>query len=110
MFVYCRAELQKSTDPTDLLVELGVSSELRESAIGLIDGVTPVGKVADTVRRQIKATLVGTGILSGQRRLDPIGLPGTVHVVLAKSDGAALGVYGLAVQRVTKNGVEPWRV
>lgn len=110
MFVYCRAELQKSTDPTDLLTELGISPEIRACAVGLIDGTTPVGKVGRSVRLQIEATLTGAGMLSGQRRLDPIGLPGTVHVVLAKSDGAALGVYGLAVQRVTKNGVEPWRV
>ena len=31
-------------------------------------------------------------------------------MVLAKSDGAALGVYGIAVQRVTTAGVEPWHV
>ena len=108
MFVYCRAELQKSTEPTDLLIELGVRPDARAQAVGLIDGVTPVGKVANTTRHQIEATLIGTGILSGQRRVDPIGRPGTVHVVLAKSDGAALGVYGMGVQRVTKDGVEAW--
>lgn len=110
MFIYCRAELQKSTDPTDLLVELGVRPEVRPQAVGLLDGATPVGKVATSVRHQIEATLTGTGLLSGQRRLDPIGEPGTVNVLLAKSDGAALGVYGIAVQRVTAAGVEPWHV
>ncbi|WP_327094653.1 hypothetical protein OIE68_31765 [Nocardia vinacea] len=110
MFMYCRAELQKSTDPTDLLIELGVKPEVRAQAVGLVDGVTPVGMVANSVRQQIQATLTGTGMLSGQRRLDPIGQPGTVNVVLAKSDGAALGVYGIAVQRVTKDAVEPWHV
>jgi hypothetical protein len=69
-----------------------------------------VGNVADSVRHQIQATLSGTGVRSGQRRLDPVGQPGTVHVVLAKSDGAALGVYGFGVQRVTASGPEPWHV
>lgn len=76
----------------------------------MIDGVTAVGKVADSVRNQIEATIAGTGVRSGQRRLDPTGQAGTVNVLLAKSDGAALGVYGIAVQRVTKDGVEPWHV
>jgi len=110
MFVYCRAELQKSTDPSDLLIELGVRPEVRLQAVGLIDGATPIGKVANSIRQQIEATLTGTGVMSGQRRLDPIGRPGTVHVVLAKSDGAALGVYGIGVQRVTNGGAEPWTV
>lgn len=110
MFMFCRAELQKSTDPADLLIELGVKPEVRAQAVGLIDGVTPVGKIPNSVRQQIEATLAGNGMLSGQRRLDPIGQPGTVNVVLAKSDGATLGVYGIAVQRVTKNAVEPWHV
>lgn len=110
MFIYCRAELQKSSDPTDLLIELGVRPEVRAQVVGLVDGVTPIGNVANSLRQQIEATLAGAGVPSGQRRLDPIGSPGTVNVVLAKSDGAALGVYGIAVQRVSKNGVEPWQV
>ena len=105
LFVYCRSELWKSTDPTDLLVELGVKPDVRAQAVGLIDGVTPVGKVASSVRRQLEATVTGNGVQSGQRRLDPAGQPGTVNVVLAKSDGAALGVYGVAVQRVTKTAL-----
>jgi hypothetical protein len=110
MFLYCRNELQRSNDPTDLLIELGVKPEVRAMAVGLVDGVTPVGPVDPSVRRRIEATIAGTGIWSGQRRLDSIGTPGTVNVVLAKSDGAALGVYGIAVQRVTDAGVEPWHV
>lgn len=110
MFVYCRAELQQSTDPTDLLVELGIGPQARPHAVGLIDGVTPIGKVATSVRHQIEATLAGTGVPSGQRRIDPVGEPGTVNVLAAKSDGATLGVYGIALQRVTAAGVEPWHV
>lgn len=110
MFVYCRAELQKSAEPNDLLIELGIRAGVRAQVVGLVDGVTAVGKVPNSVREQIAATLRGSGVPSGQRRLDPIGEPGTVNVVLAKSDGAALGVYGLAVQRVTSGGIEPWHV
>ena len=40
----------------------------------------------------------------GQRRIDPVGLPGTINVVVAKSDAAALGIHGIAFQRVTANG------
>lgn len=110
MFLYCRAELQKSTDPTDLLIELGIKPEARSQTVGLVDGVTPVGRVSRSVRHMIDATVGGAGVRSGQRRLDPVGQPGTVNVVLAKSDGGTLGVYGLAVQRVTRSGAGPWRV
>ena len=110
MFVYCRAELRRSPDPTDLLVEIGVKPENRTAAVGLIDGVSPVGKLPSSVRHQIQATLTGHGIGSGQRRLDPVGQPGTVNVVLAKSDGASLGVYGIAVQRVSAQETQPWQV
>lgn len=110
IFLYCRAELQRSGDPTDLLIELGVAPDVRPRAVGLIDDVTPVGEVPSSIRDQIEATLSGTGVLSGQRRLDPTGQSGTVHVVVAKSDGAALGVYGVAVQRVSASGPSPWHV
>jgi hypothetical protein len=109
LFVYCRAELQASNEPGDLLIELGVRPEDRASALGLVDPTTPVGKVADSVRRQIEATVTGKGVPTGQRRLDPVGQPGTVNVVMAKSDGATLGVYGMALQRVTVQGPEQWR-
>ena len=109
MYVYCRAELHRSTNPTDLLIELGVKPEMRTAAVGLIDGTSPVGKLPRSVEDQIKATLTGHGVASGQRRLDPIGNPGTVNLVLAKSDGATLGLYGMSVQRVTANQTLPWR-
>lgn len=110
MFIYCRAELQSSADPGDLLIELGIRPEERRHAVGLVDGVTSVGRVATSVRHQIEATVTGRGVWSGQRRLDPIGQPGTIHVVVAKSDGATLGVYGIGIQRVTTDGAEPWTV
>lgn len=108
LFLYCRHQLQSSADPLDLLVELGVKPELRPHAVGLVDGKTPVGVVQSSTRSLIQATLSGVGVTSRQRRLDPAGEPGTVNVVLAKSDGATLGVYGMAMQRVSRHGVAPW--
>ena len=110
LFIFCRHELQSSRDPADLLIELGVQPEMRQHAIGLIDKTTPLGPVPSSVRSMIEATLSGVGVKSRQRRLDPIGQPGTVNVVLAKSDGATLGVYGIAIQRVTAEGTGAWDV
>ena len=110
LFIFCRHELQSSKDPADLLIELGVKPEMRQHAIGLIDKTTPLGPVPSSVRSMIEATLSGIGVKSRQRRLDPIGQPGTVNVVLAKSDGATLGVYGIALQRVTTQGAGTWDV
>lgn len=110
LFIFCRHELQSSKNPADVLIELGVKSEMRQHAVGLIDKKTPVGPVPSSVRSMIEATLAGVGVKSRQRRLDPIGLPGTVNVALAKSDGATLGVYGIAFQRVTAKGVGAWDV
>ena len=49
----------------------------------------------------VRATVEKTAQFTHQRRVDPIGLPGTVNVVIAKSDAASLGVHGLAIQRVS---------
>ena len=63
------------------------------------DGRRPAGvdrraKVAATRQRRRRSDRAA-------RASTRSGLPGTVNVVLAKSDGAALGVYGIAIQRVT---------
>jgi hypothetical protein len=47
-------------------------------------------------------------VWTGRLRVDPCGLPGTINVVLAKSDAAALGVHGIAVQRIASSGPQPW--
>jgi hypothetical protein len=73
-----------------------------------VDGKTPVGPVSSSTRSIIEATLTGIGVKSRQRRLDPAGEPGTVNVVVAKSDGATLGVYGIALQRVSAKGAAAW--
>lgn len=110
LFSYCRNELRTSTDPADLLVELGIPSETRPHVVGLVDGTGALGKAPASVAANVTATLEGIGQSTGQRRIDQAGRAGTVNLVLAKSDSAALGVHGIAAQRVTVEGREPWRV
>lgn len=108
LFSYCRDELRKSSDPEDLLVELGVREDLRPTVLGVItEGAVPEGAPASVVAT-IRASLEGRAQPTGQLRIDQAGLPGTVNVVLAKSDAAALGVHGMGVQRVTARGRQPW--
>ena len=57
----------------------------------------------------VSASLDGVAQATGQYRIDPIGQPGTINVVLAKSDSAALGVMGMSVQRVAKDGPGEWK-
>lgn len=108
LFSYCRNELRRSDSPGDLLIEIGVGRDLRRHALGLVDGVSAVGNVPASVAANIKATLEGVAQPTGQRRVDQAGMPGTVNVVLVKSDAAALGVHGLGVQRVTAGGRDDW--
>lgn len=110
LFTYCRNELRISQHPTDLLVELGVAANLRPNLVGLIDGTGVLGQPPLSVVANVIATLTGIAQPTGQRRTDAAGLPGTVNIVIAKSDSAALGVYGVALQRVTAGGRQPWEI
>lgn len=108
LFAYCRDELRRSDSPLDLLIEIGVKGDVRRHAVGLVDGVTEIGPVPASTAAQIAATFQGAPQFTGQRRVDQAGTPGTVNVVLAKSDAAALGVHGIGVQRVTVEGRGDW--
>lgn len=109
MFNYCRAELESSSDPLDLLVELGVPENERPLVVGLVSGAGVVGaKATPTTVAVVTATVTGVAQTTGQRRVDPIGLPGTVNVAITKSDTAALGVYGVTIQRITDTGATAW--
>ena len=110
LFGYCRSELRSSTDPLDVLVEIGVPPDERDSVAGLFGpgGSASPAASPSTVAR-VQATMSGRGVATGQRRLDPIGQVGTVNVAVVKSDSAALGVHGIAVQVVGTHGPEPWR-
>lgn len=109
LFAYCRDELRRSTVPGDLLVELGIGRDLRSAALGLVDDVTEVGRVPASTVANIAATRSGVAQLTGQRRVDQTGKPGTINVVLAKSDAAAIGLHGIGVQRTTTSGRKDWQ-
>ncbi|MDN5854067.1 MAG: hypothetical protein L0K86_14710, partial [Actinomycetia bacterium] len=110
LFSYCRGKLRTSSDPADLLVEIGVPVSLRPQVVGLVDGKGVVGKAPCSTVALVEATVDGRGRSTGQRRVDQAGQTGTVNVVIAKSDAAALGVHGIALQRVSALGREPWKI
>ncbi len=110
LFSYCRTELRGSGNPSDLLIELGISADQRRHLAGLLSGGRAAPAAPASVVAQIEATLTGHGHDTTQRRIDPAGLPGTVNIVIAKSDAAALGIHGIAVQRVAEEGPEAWIV
>ncbi|MHA6781137.1 hypothetical protein ACVGOW_09090 [Pseudonocardia saturnea] len=110
LFSYCRHELRTSDNPTDLLVELGVPVGVRSQVVGLVDGTGEASTAPASVVANVKATLDGDGRLTGQRRTDQAGQAGTINVVIAKSDAAALGLHGIALQRVTAQGRGPWQI
>ena len=109
LFNYCRTEIRNSDTPTDLLVELGVASNVRPHVAGLVEGSGILGRPPESIVANVMATLTGVAQFTGQRRTDAAGLPGTINVVIAKSDAAALGVYGVGLQLVTAGGRQPWQ-
>jgi hypothetical protein len=108
LFGYCRDQLERSANPADLLIEIGIGTDVRPQVAGLLDGTGTHGHAPASVIAQINATLSGRGVSTCQKRVDPVGLAGTVNVVIAKSDAAALGVHGMALQRVSANGTAAW--
>jgi hypothetical protein len=109
LFYYCRDQLRQSPSPGDLLIALGVTDQYRPALVRLIDGTGDGSPAPASVIANVTATLTGHGQWTGQRRVDPVGQPGTVNVVIAKSDAAALGIHGMATQRVTFAGRQPWK-
>jgi hypothetical protein len=110
LFSYCRHELRTSPDPADLLVEVGVPPELRAQVAGLVTGGEAAARAPASVVAQVRATMDGVARGTGQLRVDGAGRPGTVDMVLAKADAAALGVHGIALRRHTEQGPEEWAV
>ncbi|NKY53390.1 hypothetical protein [Nocardia vermiculata] len=109
LFSYCRNELRTSSDPADLLVELGIA-DVRPQLVGVVTGDGGGESAPASVVANVTATRDGVAQSTGQRRIDPAGLPGTINVVIAKSDTAALGIHGIGLQRVTAAGREPWQL
>lgn len=108
LFAYCRAELRTSPDPEAVLAEIGIERLLRPALVGIVNGTGVIGKAPDSLVEQVAATVTGLPQWAGRRRIDPVGEPGTINVVLAKSDAAALGVHGIAVQRIGNAGPGLW--
>ena len=109
LFHYCRNQIRTSGHPEDLLVEIGVRPGERRSLLGLFGASVSLDHAPVATLAQVRATLAGIPAPTGARRTDPIGEPGTVEVVIAKSDGAALGVYGVALRHVGRTGIPtPW--
>ncbi len=98
MFNYCRTQVRASSRPADLLIEIGVKPEHRPALEPVIAATGSVGRVPASVLAGVEATMSGLPVWTGQKRIDPAGLPGSIDVVLAKSDGAALGVHGIGVR------------
>ncbi|MCZ2821053.1 hypothetical protein O2V63_11990 [Modestobacter sp. VKM Ac-2977] len=109
LFTYCRDELRQAATPDALLIELGVERLTRPAVRGLVDGTGVVAMASPQVLANIRATASGLPEWTTRRRVDPVGLPGAINVVLAKSDAAALGVHGIAVQQVGASGPGAWR-
>jgi len=110
LFSYCRSQLRDSGDPAAVLVEIGIRPPQRAGLLGLVDGTgtAPPPSTAQSLVAQVEATVTGLPQRTGRLRVDAVGLPGTIHVVVVKSDAASLGVHGIAVQRIDGSGGEPW--
>ncbi|WNB86457.1 hypothetical protein [Cellulomonas sp. ATA003] len=109
LFGYCRDGLRRSEDPHDLLVEIGVPKRSRPAASALLADPSAATALTEREELAVRATLTGIPQWTTARRVDPVGQPATVNVVIAKSDSAALGVYGAAVRVVRDGGTEAWR-
>ena len=104
LFNFCRSQVRTSSAPDALLVEIGVRRELRGALTKLlVEGAVPA-RAPGSVVANVTATVQGRAQWTGQRRIDPVGLPGTIEVVLAKSDAAALGVHGVGLRRFGVRG------
>ncbi|WP_328855059.1 hypothetical protein OHB01_05945 [Microbispora hainanensis] len=108
LFSYCREELRASDDPIALLTEIGIDRFSRPAVVGLVSGTGQAGQAPQKIAAQVSATVSGLPQWTGRLRTDPCGLPGTINVVLVKSDSAALGVHGVAVKKVLSRERTNW--
>lgn len=110
LFGFCRQQLRQSNDPFDLLVEIGIP------VFGRVDFQWPTENdelsraLPQSTRARVRASVDGVAQSTGQSRVDPVGFPGTINVVIAKSDSTTLGVYGIGVQRFGSDGPGEWQV
>ncbi|GAB3973102.1 hypothetical protein GCM10029978_051690 [Actinoallomurus acanthiterrae] len=105
LFSYCRAELRNGDDPLAVLTEIGIDRLRRPAVAGLVSGESTDGPAPRSIVNQVRATVTGLPSWTGRLRTDPCGSPGTVDLVLVKSDASALGMHGVAVR---KAGADAW--
>ncbi|MCU1676417.1 MAG: hypothetical protein JWM93_1175 [Frankiales bacterium] len=109
LFFYCRDGLRASVNPLAVLTEIGIERLTRGAVSGLVTGVGDTGRAPHSIIAQVTATVSGLPQWTDLLRVDPCGLPGTINVVLIKSDAAALGIHGLGVQTVGVDGPGTWQ-
>lgn len=110
LFAFCRQRIRQSPNPNDLLIEIGVPEPLRHQAASLLTGgEVSESSIPESLAARVKATVERVGQRTQQARIDQAGQPGSINVVIAKSDSSAVGVYGIATQLVTAKGTADWR-
>lgn len=110
LFSRRRTEVRAQDEPHARLVELGVPREQRAALVPVMRGDGDSAECTSRMLSTVLATRDGRAQWTTRRRTDPVGAPSTITVVLAKSDSAALGIYGMGVQRRDLNGdADPWR-
>lgn len=109
LFNHCRTEVRASEDPVARLIELGIRPEQRPGLLPLLEGEEPGDSAPASLVATVRATTSGMPQFTGQKRVDAAGMPGTVNVVVAKSDAAALGLHGIAIQTVGEEGAGAWQ-
>jgi hypothetical protein len=111
LFNLCRHELRCSTDPSTVLVEIGVRPEHRSGIEDSLRSGRNAAGIPESVVARVRATRSGLPEPTGQRRFDPVGELGTIDIVLAKADSAALGVHGVGLRRVLGDGAQgTWKI
>lgn len=109
LFNHCRSEIRASNEPLSRLIELGIRPEQRPGLLPLLEGGEPSDGAPASLVATVRATTRGLPEFTGQKRVDAAGMPGTVNFVIAKSDAAALGVHGIAIQTVGLPGPGAWQ-
>jgi len=109
LFAFCRNRLRTSTNPADLLVEIGIPKPHRPLGEPLLDQPSLPSTLPEREALGIVATVTGLPQWTRAKRIDALGMPGTVNVVVVKSDSAALGVNGASVQRISVDGAGAWK-
>lgn len=108
LFSYCRAELRNGDEPLAILTEIGIDRLRRPAVAGLVSGENTDGPAPRSIVNQVRATVTGLPSWTGRLRTDPCGSPGTIDLVLVKSDASALGMHGVAVRKVGADARTAW--